>query len=45
LKLRPSIFARKTTGSYYTPEELVRLILRRVIGPLLVERRQAFIGA
>jgi hypothetical protein len=42
LTLRPSIFARKTTGSYYTPEELVRLILRRAIGPLLEERRQAF---
>ncbi|HEY3912822.1 MAG TPA: hypothetical protein VGM07_23460 [Stellaceae bacterium] len=44
LTLRPSIFARKTTGSYYTPEELVRLILRRAIGPLLAERRQAFAG-
>jgi hypothetical protein len=42
LTLRPSIFARKTTGSYYTPEELVLLILRRAIGPLLAERRQAF---
>jgi hypothetical protein len=42
LHLRPSIFARKTTGSYYTPEELVRLILRRAIDPLLAERRQAF---
>jgi hypothetical protein len=42
LKLRPSIFARKTTGSYYTPEELVRLIVRRAIRPLLAERRQAF---
>ncbi len=42
LGLRPSIFARKTTGSYYTPEELVRLILRRAVGPLLAERRQVF---
>ena len=42
LILRPSIFARKTTGSYYTPEELVRLILRRAVGPLLAERRQVF---
>lgn len=40
--LRPNAFARKTTGSYYTPEELVRLILRRAIGPLLAERRAAF---
>jgi hypothetical protein len=42
LTLRPSIFARKTTGSYYTPEELVRLILRRAIETLLAERRQVF---
>ncbi|MGH7114206.1 MAG: Eco57I restriction-modification methylase domain-containing protein, partial [Stellaceae bacterium] len=42
LTLRPSIFARKATGSYYTPDELVRLILRRAVGPLLAERRQAF---
>jgi hypothetical protein len=42
LSLRPSPFARKSTGSYYTPEELVRLILRRAVGPLLTERRAAF---
>jgi hypothetical protein len=42
LTLRPSIFARKASGSYYTPDELVRLILRRAVGPLLAERRQAF---
>ena len=40
--LRPNAFARKTTGSYYTPDELVRLILRRAIGPLLDERRADF---
>lgn len=42
LTLRPSVFARKTTGSYYTPDELVRLILRRAIRPLLDERRRHF---
>ena len=42
LRLRPSPFARKSTGSYYTPDELVRLILRRAIGPLLQERHDAF---
>lgn len=42
LVLRPSMFARKASGSYYTPEELVRLILRRAVGPLLTERRNAF---
>jgi hypothetical protein len=40
--LRPNAFARKTSGSYYTPDELVRLILRRAVGPLLAERREAF---
>lgn len=42
--LRPNAFARKTTGSYYTPDELVQLILRRAVGPLIAERRQAFDG-
>ena len=40
--LRPNPFARKTSGSYYTPDELVQLILRRALGPLLAERRAAF---
>jgi hypothetical protein len=40
--LRPHPYARKTTGSYYTPEELVRLILRRAVDPLLTECRSAF---
>ncbi|MCA3277064.1 MAG: restriction endonuclease [Roseomonas sp.] len=39
---RLNAFARKNSGSYYTPEELVRLIIRRTIGPLLDERRSAF---
>ncbi len=40
--LRPSPYARKATGSFYTREELVSLILRRVVEPLLAERRSAF---
>lgn len=40
--VRLNAFARKNTGSYYTPEELVRLIIRRAVGPLLDERRAAF---
>ncbi|MCA3273107.1 MAG: restriction endonuclease [Roseomonas sp.] len=39
---RLNAFARKNSGSYYTPEELVRLIIRRAVGPLLDERRNAF---
>lgn len=40
--VRLNAFARKNTGSYYTPEELVRLIIRRAVGPLLGERRERF---
>ncbi len=40
--LRPSPYARKATGSFYTREELVILILRRAVEPLLAERRDAF---
>lgn len=42
---RPQTFARKTSGSYYTPEELVLLVIRRTVGPLLEERRRAFADA
>lgn len=43
--IRLDAFARKNTGSYYTPEELVRLIIRRAIRPLLAERRENFQAA
>ena len=42
LTVRPNIFARKTSGSYYTPESLVGLIIERAVGPLLKERTEAF---
>jgi hypothetical protein len=42
LDIRPSPFARKTSGSYYTHDDLVGLIIERAIGPLLDERWQAF---
>ena len=34
--------ARRGSGSYYTPEELVRLIIERTVGPMLQERSAAF---
>jgi hypothetical protein len=43
--VRPQTFARKTSGSYYTPEDLVMLVIRRTLGPLLDERRAAFAAA
>ncbi|HNB26278.1 MAG TPA: restriction endonuclease [Alphaproteobacteria bacterium] len=42
IRVRPNPFARKSSGSYYTPEDLVHLIIERTIGPLLDERRKAF---
>ena len=37
-----SVFARKGSGSYYTPDELVRLIIERTVGPLVDEKLEAF---
>lgn len=39
---RLNIFARKDTGSFYTPEELVRLIVEQTVGPLIDERIAIF---
>ena len=43
--IQPQVFARKTSGSYYTPEELVMLVIRCTIGPLLEERSKIFADA
>ena len=42
LIVRPNLFARKNSGSYYTPDELVQLILRETLEPLITERLTAF---
>jgi len=42
LVVRPNIFARKNSGSYYTPDELVGLILDETLEPLISERLEAF---
>ena len=42
VRIRPNVFARKGSGSYYTPDDLVRLIIERTLNPLLSERRLAF---
>ncbi|HQC99818.1 MAG TPA: hypothetical protein PK306_29330, partial [Aquabacterium sp.] len=39
---RPASFARKVSGSYYTHDDLVRLILRESVGLLAQERMAAF---
>ncbi len=43
VRLNP--FARKGSGSYYTPDDLVGLILRETLEPLVSARRIAFIEA
>lgn len=40
--VQPSIFARKGSGSYYTPDDLVQLILTETLEPLVEERKRAF---
>ena len=40
IDVRPNVFARKGSGSYYTPDALVSLIIKETIGPL-VEGRSA----
>lgn len=42
LVVKPNIFVRKTSGSYYTPESLVGLIIRHTVGPLLQECKDNF---
>ena len=40
--VRLNIFARKGSGSYYTPDDLVGLIVEETIGPLVQARADAF---
>jgi len=45
IEIRPNDYARKSSGSYYTPDELVRLIIDRAVGPLVDERIAVFDNA
>ena len=40
--VRLNVFARKDSGSYYTPDDLVDLIVRETVGPLADARMDAF---
>ena len=44
LTVRPNIFARKGSGSYYTPDDLVGLIVEETIGPLVQARMDTFLA-
>ena len=40
--IRPNPYARKDTGSYFTPQDLVDLIMDRTLKPLIEERLATF---
>ena len=42
IEATPSSFARKVSGSYYTHDDLVRLVLRESVGRLVATRVQRF---
>ena len=43
--IRANPYARKDSGSYYTPQELVDLVVNRTLGPLIEERLDTFTNA
>lgn len=43
--VRPNIFARKNSGSYYTPDDLVLLIIDETLKPLIDDAMEAFRAA
>ena len=43
--VRPNIFARKNSGSYYTPDDLVLLILDETLEPLITDALDGFKAA
>ena len=42
ITVRPNLFARRGSGSYYTPEPLVTLILDETVGPLVDRKLETF---
>ncbi|MCY3989446.1 MAG: restriction endonuclease [Gammaproteobacteria bacterium] len=42
--VRPNVFARKDSGSFYTPDDLVGLIVEETLEPLARRRMDAFIA-
>ncbi len=42
IEIRPNPYARKDSGSFFTPQELVDLIIDRTLKPLVEERIRAF---
>lgn len=44
LEIQQGTYSRRTTGSYYTHEDLVQLVLRRTLGSLVDDRREQFLA-
>ncbi len=44
ITVQPNVFARKGSGSYYTPDDLVGLIISETIEPLVAARVAAFVA-
>src|SRR5690606_31731684 len=42
VRVRPNIFARKGSGSYYTPDDLVSLVIDETLEPLIERIKHAF---
>ena len=42
ITVQPNPYARKDSGSFYTPQELVDLIVEKTLGPLAEQRLDAF---
>jgi hypothetical protein len=42
ITVRPNVFARRGSGSYYTPDDLVGLIIRDTVSPLVSECMETF---
>lgn len=42
VRVRPNIFARKGSGSYYTPDDLVSLVIDETLEPLIKRIKHAF---
>ena len=44
VRIRPNPYARKDSGSFYTPQDLVDLIVDQTLKPLIEERLDAFVA-
>ena len=42
ISVRPNAFVRKGSGSYYTPDDLVEVMLKETVGPLVESCTKAF---